>query len=157
MKPLLDLGPCWLMFSPTSERGRPWLGLVGSPLWVHTALKMEKVSTGMCPGALRPAEQTLLLLVNLARGVHRCLWGPHPNRGCLSFICGTSSPIWDLETAWAKQLFPITCLSHFSSPLWLPNMPTPLPTESRDTVRKGSHFHILGQIGFVLFLEKNIK
>lgn len=71
-------------------------------------------------------------------GKHHRPWGLRPDHNCLSFVCGTSSPIWGLEASRAKQLFPITCLSHFSSLFPLPSMPTPLP--ATQLCEKGANF-----------------
>ena len=99
------------------------------PLRVHAALAWRPCVRGELPGARQPVEPALPRRgSSAARGpsaqtAAACLLSAAPRHRS-----GASSCVQ------AKQLLPITCSSPFSSPWRLPSVPTPLPTDRRDTV-----------------------
>lgn len=99
------------------------------PLRVRAALARRPCVRGELPGARQPAEPALPRRgSSAARGpsaqtAAACLLSAAPRHRS-----GASSRMQ------AKQLLPITCSSPFSSPWRLPSVPTPLPTDRRDSV-----------------------
>lgn len=66
------------------------------------------------------------------------------------------SPIWASSRMQAKQLLPITCSSPFSSPWRPPSVPTPLPTDRRDSVGTDLISRLQGRLVLFGFWRKTL-
>ncbi|KAM7230339.1 hypothetical protein CapIbe_019056 [Capra ibex] len=81
----------------------------------------------------------------------------HPNRSCLSLVCGTSSLIWGFELRAGQAAASHYLLVPFQQPVATAECAHPTPNRQKRHCGNGSHFQTSGQIGFFRFLEKNIS